>query len=133
MALREQYSIRFTEKEAIELDYLLHKYNFQKVSSFIKRCVFNKEFHVITYDESLYDVIDKLNEILYQYRKIGANYNQVVKQINKTFNGETGKQLLNRLAQNTIDLVQITEKMIVPVTTALEEKYNNPKRYDSKN
>ena len=127
MMLRRQYSIRFTEKECVELDYLLHKYNFQKVSSFIKKCIFQKEFHVITYDESLYDVIDKLNEILYQYRKIGVNYNQVIKQINKAFGEEKGKQLLGRLAQNTIDLVQITEKMIVQITTTLEEKYNNPK------
>jgi hypothetical protein len=124
MALRRQYSIRFTEKESIELDYLLHKYNFQKVSSFVKKCIFQKELHVITYDESLYDVIDKLNEILFQYRKIGANYNQVVKQVNKTFGEEKGKQFLNRLAQNTIDLVQITEKMIVPIVAILEEKYN---------
>jgi hypothetical protein len=125
MALRGQYSIRFTEKEGIELDYLLHKYNFQKVSSFIKKCIFQKEFHVITYDETLYDVIDKLNEVLYQYRKIGVNYNQVVKQINKAFNEEKGKQLLGRLAQNTIDLVQITEKTIVPVVRTLEEKYDS--------
>jgi hypothetical protein len=125
MALRGQYSIRFTEKEGIELDYLLHKYGFQKVSSFIKKCIFQKELHVITYDESLYDVIDKLNEILYQYRKIGANYNQTVKQISKSVGEEQGKQSLSRLAQNTIDLVQITEKMIVPIVTALEKKYDS--------
>jgi uncharacterized membrane protein YheB (UPF0754 family) len=125
MALRGQYSIRFTEKESIELEYLLRKYNYQKVSSFVKKCIFQKEFHVITYDESLYDVIDQLNEILYQYRKIGANYNQVVKQINKSFDETKAKQLLSRLAQNTIDLVQITEKMIVPFVTVLEKKYDS--------
>jgi DNA repair ATPase RecN len=123
--LRRQYSIRFTEKESIELSYLLQKYNFQKVSSFVKKCIFNKELHVVTYDESLYDVIDKLNEILYQYRKIGANYNQSVKQINKSPQEGTLRQILNRLAQNTIDLVQITEKMIVPITTMLEQKYDS--------
>jgi hypothetical protein len=84
---------------------------------------------VITYDESLYDVIDKLNEILYQYRKIGTNYNQVVKQINKSLGKENGTQLLSRLAQNTIDLVQITEKMIVPVVRTLEEKYDSKNQY----
>ncbi|MDR1056467.1 MAG: hypothetical protein LBL90_11770 [Prevotellaceae bacterium] len=125
MALHRKYSIRFTEKESVELDYLLNKYNFQKVSSFIKKCVFQKELHVISYDESLYDVIDKLNDILYQYRKIGANYNQAVRQINKAFNEEKGKQLLSRLAQNTIELVQITEKTIVPVVATLEKKYDS--------
>jgi hypothetical protein len=123
-----QYTIRFTEKESIELDYLLHKYGFQKKSSFIKKCIFKKEFHVVTYDESLYDVIDKLNEILYQYRKIGENYNQVVKQINKVFNEEKGKQLLSRLAQNTIEMVQVTERIIAPIVKVLEEKYDNPKK-----
>jgi hypothetical protein len=83
---------------------------------------------VITYDESLYDVIDKLNEILYQYRKIGANYNQIVKQINKAVDEEKGKQLLGRLAQNTIDLEQIKEKTIVPIVTALEKKYNSSQK-----
>jgi uncharacterized protein (DUF4213/DUF364 family) len=128
MALHRKYSIRFSEKEGIELDYLLHKYGFQKVSSFIKKCIFQKEFHVITYDESLYDVIEKLNEILYQYRKIGINYNQVIKQINKTFGEEKGKQLLSRLAQNTIDLVQIVEKTVVPIVRTLEEKYDSKNR-----
>jgi hypothetical protein len=125
MALHRKYSIRFTEKESIELDYLLNKYNFKKASSFIKKCIFQKELHVISYDETLYDVIDKLNDILYQYRKTGANYNQVVKQINKAFDEEKGKQLLSRLAQNTIELVQITEKMVVPVVRVLEEKYDS--------
>ncbi|MDR1182347.1 MAG: hypothetical protein LBL13_10270 [Bacteroidales bacterium] len=125
MALHRKYSIRFTEKESIELDYLLNKYNFKKVSSFIKKCIFQKELHVITYDESLYDVIDKLNEILYQYRKIGTNYNQIVKHVNKTFGEEKGKQLLSRVAQNMIDLVQITEKTVVPVVKMLEGKYDS--------
>ena len=129
MALHRKYSIRFSEKEGIELDYLLHKYGFQKVSSFIKKCIFQKEFHVITYDESLYDVIDKLNEILYQYRKIGTNYNQTVKQINRAFGEEKGKQLLSRLAQNTIDLVQITEKTVVPAVSTLEEKYDSKNQH----
>jgi K+/H+ antiporter YhaU regulatory subunit KhtT len=129
MALHRKYSIRFTEKESIELDYLLHKYGFQKVSSFIKKCIFKKEFHVVTYDESLYDVIDMLNDMLYQYRKIGENYNQVVKQIHKAFNEEKGKQLLGRLAQNTIDLVQITEKTVVPIVRTLEEKYDSKNQY----
>jgi hypothetical protein len=97
MALHRQYSIRFTEKESIELDYLLHKYNFRKASSFIKKCIFQKELKVITYDESLYDITDKLNEILFQYRKIGANYNQVVKQINKAFSTALFLQNLLRM------------------------------------
>jgi hypothetical protein len=115
-------SIRFTEKESIEFDYLMHKHHFKKASLFIKRCIFQKEFYVITYDESLYDVIDKLNEILYQYRKVGANYDQMIKYVIKAFGEEHGKHLLCRVIQNMIDLVRIT-KNIVEQVRALEEEY----------
>jgi hypothetical protein len=69
------------------------------------------------------DVIDKLNEILYQYRKIGANYDQMIKHIIKAFGEEKGKQLLSRVMQNMIDLVQITNNMVEPVVRKLEKEY----------
>ena len=48
----------------------------------------------------------------------------------RAFGEEKGKQLLSRLAQNTIDLVQITEKTVVPVVSALEEKYDSKNKYE---
>ena len=115
-------TIRFTEEEGIELQQLLAKYRFQKVSKFIKKCIFQKEFHVITYDESLYEIIDKLDKILYHYRKIGVNYNQAIKDLKRAFDEKKAAALLQWLSINTVELVQLTEK-IDPIVKLLKQKY----------
>jgi hypothetical protein len=120
--LRSTYTIRFSEQELVELQNLLYRAKYSKVSTLIKKVLFNREIHIVTHDESLYDVIEMLSNLLYQYNKVGVNYNQVVKHIHHTFNAKTAEQMIAALTKSTINLIQITEKF-VPVVDGLKEKY----------
>lgn len=120
--LRGMYSIRFSEQELVELQNLLDKSKYSKVSTLIKRVLFNREIHIVTHDENLYEVIEKLCSLLYQYNKIGVNYNQVVKHIHQRFNEKTTAQMIQALEKYTIELVRITEQF-VPIVDGLKEKY----------
>ncbi len=120
----EHFTIRFNEQETLELRQLMTKYRFQKKSSFIKKCIFQKEFHIVTYDESLYDIVDSLDKILYNYRKVGANYNQAIVHLKRAFGEKQATSMLVRLATNTTELVQLTET-IAPILELLKQKYLN--------
>jgi hypothetical protein len=115
-------TIRFTKFESMEFDKLREKYKFYKASTLIKKIIFSKEIHVVTHDESLYKVIEVLSDVLYQYRKIGVNYNQSVKYMQRIHGEKAAREFLQRMAQNTAELVGITEN-ITPVVEALKEKY----------
>jgi hypothetical protein len=116
------HNVRFTDEEELKLQELMQKYKFNKTSTLIKKIIFNKEIHVVTYDESLYDVVECLTGLLFQYKKVGVNYNQSVKYIQRIHGDKAARQLLQQLAQGTAELVGITEK-IVPIVEKLKEKY----------
>ncbi|MDR1416394.1 MAG: hypothetical protein LBJ57_03105 [Prevotellaceae bacterium] len=120
--LRNIYSVRFSEQELVELQNLLIKSKYSKVSTLIKKMLFGQKIHIVTHDESLYDVIEKLSGLLYQYSKVGVNYNQTVKHVHRVFNEGTARQMLQALTKQTTELVQITEKF-VPIVDGLKEKY----------
>jgi hypothetical protein len=88
--------------------------------------LFNQEIHIVTRDENLYEVIEKLSDLLYHYNKIGVNYNQTVKHFHRVFKESTAQQTLQILAKRTTELVQITEKF-VPIVDELKEKYMSKK------
>jgi hypothetical protein len=124
--LRSTYSVRFSELELIELQNLLDKSRYSKVSTLIKKVLFNREIHIVTHDESLYEVIKKLSNLLYQYNKVGVNYNQIVKHAHRTFNEKTAAHMVKTLEKQTIELVQITEQF-VPIVDSLKERYMSSK------
>jgi uncharacterized membrane protein YheB (UPF0754 family) len=116
------YSVRFSEQELVELQNLLEKSKYSKVSTLIKKVLFNREIHIVTHDENLYEVIEQLSTLLYQYNKVGVNYNQVVKHIHQRFNEKTTAQMIQALEKHTVELVRITEQF-VPIVDRLKEKY----------
>jgi hypothetical protein len=116
------HNIRFTEEEDLKLQELMKKYKYGKVSTLIKRIIFNKEIHVVTHDKSLYDVIEVVTDLLYQYKKVGVNYNQSVKYMQRVYGEKAAKEFLKGLVQNTAELIGITEK-IVPIVDGLKKKY----------
>jgi hypothetical protein len=120
--MRNFYTIRFSDSELVELQSLMSKFKYSKVSTLIKKVLFNREITIVTRDESLYDAIEKLSNLLYQYNKVGVNYNQTVKHLHRVFNEKTAHLMLQILAKHTTELVQITEKF-VPIVDSLKEKY----------
>jgi hypothetical protein len=114
--------VRMDDVEFAAFQNMMDKYAQNSISNFVRDCIFNHEIKVVTADKTLYKVVEWLTKIHSQYRAIGTNYNQAVKQINACFNANQAAHLIAKLENYTISLVKLSEQ-IAMVTNKLKEKY----------
>ena len=79
---------------------------------FIKARVFNESFRVMKTDRGTLEYVAKLTQFHAQYRAIGVNYNQVVKELHAHFSQKKALALLYKLEKQTIELVAVNEKIV---------------------
>ncbi len=75
---------------------------------FFKAHFFGQKFKVLKVDKTLVDYCTKLSDFHAQFRAIGTNYNQVVKELRIHFSEKKAMALLYKLEQRTIDLVRVS-------------------------
>ena len=63
-----------------------------------------------------------LNNFQAQYRKVGNNYNQVVKILHTTFEEKKALAFLYKLEKSTIELVDLN-KIIIELTNKIEKQW----------
>ncbi len=78
---------------------------------FLKAHFFGQKFKVLKVDKTLVDYCTKLSDFHAQFRAIGTNYNQVVKELRIHFSEKKAMALLYKLEQRTIDLVRVSRKI----------------------
>ncbi len=64
-------------------------------------------------DKTLVDYYTKLSDFHAQFRAIGTNYNQVVKELRIHFSEKKAMALLYKLEKHTIDLVKLSREIVV--------------------
>lgn len=74
-------------------------------------------------DKTLADYYAKLTSFHAQYRAIGTNYNQVVKELRSHFSEKKAMALLYRLEKCTADLIVLTRE-VVELSKAFEERWS---------
>ena len=89
---------------------------------FIKNCIFGKSFKVLKIDKSKVDYYIQLSQLFSQFRSIGNNYNQVVKELHSNFAEKKALALLYKLEQYTVELVK-TNQQIIALTKQFEVSY----------
>lgn len=107
-----RHSVNLTESEQADFLALFEKSGVYSQSAFIKARIFNKEFKVITIDKNTGDYYTRLTALFGQYRRVGVNYNQTVKELKTRFSEKKALALLYKLEKQTIELVGITRKII---------------------
>ena len=90
---------------------------------FLKEHFFGRTFKVLTVDKALVDYYTKLSDFHAQFRAIGTNYNQVVKELRLHFSEKKAMALLYKLEKLTIELVTLSNK-IVELSRELEAKWS---------
>ena len=91
-----------------------------------------KPFKVLKVDKTLVDYYTKLSDFHAQFRCIGTNYNQVVKELRIHFSEKKAMALLYKLEKCTIDLVKLSRE-IVELSREMEAKWQQqPQQYDSR-
>ena len=88
---------------------------------FLKEHFFGRTFKVLTVDKTLVDYYTKLSDFHAQFRAIGTNYNQVVKELRCHFSEKKAMALLFKLEKLTIELVTLSNR-IVDLSRELKEQ-----------
>ena len=92
-------------------------------SVFLKAHFFGQKFKVLKVDKTLVDYYTKLSDFHAQFRAIGTNYNQVVKELRLHFSEKKAMALLYKLEQQTVELVKLSRK-IVELSREMQEKWS---------
>ncbi len=89
-------------------------------SAFIKARIFGEPFHVLTFDKSQHEYYTKLSDFHTQFRIVGNNYNQTIKELKCHFSERRAMALVCKLEKYMMQLVQIMLKVV-----ELTNEYNN--------
>lgn len=104
--------VRFTDEEHARFLTLHEQSGVLAKAQFIKARVFDESFHVIKSDRGTMEFAARLTAFNAQFRKIGVNYNQVVKELHIHFSQKKALALLYKLENETKELVAVGEQII---------------------
>jgi len=116
-------AVRFSEEEHNRFLSMFEKSGVYAKSVFLKAHFFGQPFKVLKVDKTLVDYYTKLSDFHAQFRAIGTNYNQVVKELRLHFSEKKAMALLYKLEQQTVELVKLSRK-IVELSREMQEKWS---------
>ena len=107
------YGFRLNEFQNIEFERLYENSGAVTKSQFILSAIFDKPMKVVKIDKAATDYYVKLTNLQSEYRRVGVNYNQVVKAVHS---GELTEKkalaLLYKLEQLTVELISLNKEII---------------------
>ncbi|MDR2935759.1 MAG: MobA protein [Rikenellaceae bacterium] len=107
-----RYSMNFTAEEHARFLTMFEQSGLQSKARFIKARVFGDTFRVIKTDDGTLKFGDKLTQFYSQFRAVGTNYNQVVKQLHIQFSQKNALNLLGKLEELTAELYAVGCRVI---------------------
>ena len=107
-----RFSVNFTAEEYARFLTMFETSGLQSKAAFIKARVFNDTFRVIKTDRGTLEYVAKLTQLHAQFRAIGTNYNQVVKELHTHFSEKRALALLYKLEKITVELAAIGQQII---------------------
>lgn len=107
-----RYSVNFSNEEDIRFLRMFDRSGMTSKSAFIKARIFGEPFHVVTFDKSLHEYYAKLSDFHAQFRMVGNNYNQTLKELKSHFSERRIMALVCKLEKCMMELVQIMLKVV---------------------
>ncbi len=107
-----RYSVNFTVGEHARFLAMFEQSGVVAKATFIKARVFDRPFRVIKSDEGTLKYVAKLTQFHSQFRAVGTNYNQVVKELHIHFSQKKALILLSKLEELTAELYAIGRRVI---------------------
>lgn len=92
------------------------------LSAFISARIFGDEFRVVKTDASAVEFTAKLTALHSQFRSVGVNYNQIVKELHSNFGEKKALALLYKLEKATVELAGIGRE-VMQLCEQFKEKY----------
>jgi len=104
--------VRFNNTENARFLTLFEESGMHAKALFIKARVFDQTFRVVKTDRAALEYVTKLTSFYAQYRALGVNYNQVVKELHSHFSEKKTLALLYKLESITKELVVLCEQIV---------------------
>ena len=119
-----RFSVNFSAVEHARFLDLYEQSGLLSKAAFIKARVFNEAFRVVKTDRGTLEYVAKLTAFHAQFRAIGTNYNQAVKELRCHFSEKKAMALLYKLERCTIELVKLSRK-IIELSRNMEKCYQS--------
>ena len=104
--------VRFDDEEWNKFLAMYEESQVYAKAVFLKAHFFGQKFKVLKVDKAMLEYHTKLSDFYAQFRAIGTNYNQVVKELRCHFSEKKAMTLLYRLEKCTIDLVKLSREIV---------------------
>ena len=117
-----RYSVNFSSDEDVRFLKMFDRSGMTSKSAFIKARIFGEPFHVLTFDKSQHENYAKLSDFHAQFRMVGNNYNQTLKELKSHFSERRVMALVCKLEKCMMQLVQIMHK-VTELTAEYQRKY----------
>ena len=115
--------VRFDDGEWLRFLAMHGKSGVEARAVFLKAHFFGQPFRVLVTDKTLLDYCTKLSAFHAQYRMVGNNYNQAVKELRCHFSEKKAMALLYKLEQCTRELAAIT-RQVVELSREFQERWS---------
>ena len=122
-----RYTVRFNEEEHNRFLSMFEKSGVPAKAVFIKAHFFGQPFKVLVVDKAFVEYYTKLSDFHAQYRAIGTNYNQAVKELKSRFSEKKAMALLSKREKCTLEVGSLS-RQIVQLSQSLEEKCSQKSR-----
>ena len=119
--MRHRYVFRLDDGDNARFLALFDESGKATKAEFIVSALFGREIKVIKLDKGTQDFYMRLTTFHSQFRAIGTNYNQVVKELRCHFSEKKAMALLYKLEQQTVELVKLSRE-IVELSRELKEQ-----------
>jgi len=113
--------VNFSSEEDMRFLRMFDRSGMTSKSAFIKARIFGEPFHVVTFDKSRHEYYTKFfavqsgkaerSDFHAQFRMVGNNYNQTLKELKSHFSERRAMALVCKLEKCMIQLVQIMHKV----------------------
>ena len=107
-----RYSVNFCSEEDMRFLKMFDRSGMASKSAFIKARIFGEPFHVVIFDKSQHEYYAKLSDFHAQFRMVGNNYNQTLKELKCHFSEHRAMALVCKLEKYMMQLVQIMHKVV---------------------
>jgi hypothetical protein len=104
--------VRFSSEEYARFLSLFEQSGVSAKAVFVKARVFDLPFRVVKTDRAALEYVAKLTTLYGQFRSVGVNYNQVVRELHTHFSEKKALALLYRLENITKELVALGQQII---------------------
>ena len=104
--------VRFDDVEWNRFLTMYEESNMYAKAVFLKAHFFGQKFKVLKVNKTLVDNYTKLSDFHAQFRAVGTNYNQVVKELHAHFSEKKTLALLYKLERATRELAAVGQQVV---------------------